>query len=244
MKKRNLLLVLLLSFLLMSCSEEESVSLDFYDPQQIEFTSIIDTALINAFGVENIHFGHTPPNLDSISFHVDGMDYVVHIRYLFDENGEPFLPPHQNTGAGEYDPTENYHLFHNQKENIASHILLTKGTHGPEDIHLRQNDTVYIIGSGNDFTAYYEEQLQSTGHPVNGILVSGTLSYDQTGKFLGIKDYRLGKKILRYTAELPPVAQVYAQGTIEIKEHLTLSPVFDPHTCQLWIDHAHNPDNR
>lgn len=242
--KRSFLTVLLFSLLLVSCSEEESVSIDFNDPQKILFTNIIDTALINAFGVENIHFGHTPPSLDSISFHIPGMDFVLRIKYLFDENGEPFLPPHQSNSAGQYDATENYHLFCNHIENISRHILLTKGTHGPEDIHLRQNDTVYVIGSGNDFTVYYEESLQSTGRPVNGILISGTLAFDPSGKFLGVKNYRLGKKILEYKDPVPIGAQVYAPGTIEIKEHLTLSPFFDPNTCQIWIDNTQNTENR
>ena len=224
-----------------SCSEE-GIDIEVHDPQHVVFIHgldengniLIDQDLVDAFGEEYIHFGHTPPSLEGISFKVQGMDYVSCIRYIF--NVDPSQPPIQShTDPPTYDGASNYHHFFQHTENIASHKCKTVDTYN--NIYLRNNPIVYVIGdeviTGNDtihrFTAYYEEEIQEegSGHPTNAILISGTLVYDNNNNFIGVKDYRMGKKILRFKERPTPNAQgyiqSYAQGTIEIKTHSALS---------------------
>ncbi len=232
MKKTSLFATLLLGLtLLMACSEEEGLTIDLIDPQQVEFVDDFfgedNMDLVQAFGVDNIHFGHTPPNMEDISFYVEGMDYDTCIRYIFDiyNNNEPTLshaiPP-------SYDASRNYHHFYNYIENISSHKLKTVDAYN--DSYIRTNDSTFILGDAetNCFTAYYEEEIQEegTGFPTNGILISGTLVYDNTGTFVGVNNYRIGKKIIRYKEH--PTIPSFAQGTIEVKTHEGMAPY------QLW----------
>lgn len=237
MKRTTSIAVLFLSlFMITSCTD--GINIDVNDPQHIEFIEVaIDQNLIEAFGEENIHFGHTPPSLEGISFKVVGMDYDTCIRYIFNVNpNEPPILSH--TDPPTYDGSTNYHHFYNHIDNIASHKLKTIDSHN--DTYTRENDVVYVIGNANSnqFTAYYEEELQEegSGYPSNGILVSGKLEFTTDTiisandtvykkKFIGVKDYRLGKKILRYK-ERPSIPS-YAEGTIEVKKHPGLAPAVD-----------------
>lgn len=224
MKKTFLIPVVFLCFVMMASCSKSGIDIPINDPQDIEFIhNHIDRDLIDAFGEEHIHFGHTPPSLEGISFKVKGMDYDTCVRYIF--NVDPTLPPIiSHTDPPTYDGSTNYHHFFHHIESITKHKLKTVDTHN--DAYIRENDTVYVVGIDSllVFTAYYEEVLneEGLGHPTNGIIVSGTLVYDNQGIFVGIKDYRIGKKILRY--EERPTIPSYAEGTIEIKTHSGLAP--------------------
>ena len=237
MKKTRLLSFLFLSLVMATSCSEEGIDIEVYDPQHVVFIHgldnegniFIDQDLIDAFGEENIHWGHTPPSLEGISFKIKGMDYVTCIRYIF--NIDPTQPPIQShADPPTYDGSFNYHHFYHHTENIASHKLKTIDTHG--DTYIREEDTVYIIGNEKDlcFTAYYEEEIkeEGSGRPTNAILISGTLVYDDKGNFLGINNYRIGKKILSFKERPTPnaqgVIQSYAEGTIEVKTHLGMAP--------------------
>ena len=178
---------------------------------------MLPSDLVEAFGEKHIVFGHTPPSLENISFKVQGMDYDTCIRYIFNViPGEPPIQSH--TDPPTYDPSFNYHHFYNHTECISEHKLKTVDSY--HDVYIRENDSAFIIGdeSTHRFTAYYEEQIteEGSGRPTNAILISGTLVYDTiTGQFLGVEDYRIGKKILRYKER--PSTPSYAEGTIEIK---------------------------
>lgn len=211
---------------LVSCSPEEGIQIDVIDPQVIDFVNVvIDDDLIEAFGEENIHFGHTPPSLEGLSFYVQGMDYVVCKRYIFDvyNNYQPTL---SHADPPSYDGSRNWHHFYHHIENMAGHKMKTIDTYN--DTYIREMDTVFILGVSEShcFTAYYEEEIkeEGSGNPVHGILISGKLVYDGNGELLGVMDYRIGKKILEYRGT-PPYGSAYAQGTIEVKEHRELAPI-------------------
>ena len=230
MKKTYLLSALFLCLAMITSCSEEGIDIDVHDPQHIVFIHgqdgdgniLIDQDLVEAFGEEFIHFGHTPPDLEGISFKRQGMDYVSCVRYIF--NVDPSQPPIlSHTDPPTYDGATNYHHFFNHTENTATHRCKTIDSYN--NTYLREIDPAYIIGvnESNCFTVYYEEVLQEedSGHPTNAFLISGTLVYDDQGNFIGIKDYKMGKKILRYKER--PVIPSYAQGTIEIKTHSALS---------------------
>lgn len=237
MKKTQLIPVIFLSLVMMASCSKTGIEVNIHDPQHVVFIHgldenehiLIDQDLVDAFGEEYIHFGHTPPSLEGISFKADMMYYETVVRYLF--NQDPTQPP---ILSGADPPTDdgnrNYHHFYNHTENIARQRMQTITTY--QDTVLRQNDTVYIIGdeSTHSFTAYYEETLkeEGSGHPTSAILISGTLVYDDNGHFLGVKNYRIGKKILRYKERPTPnqygIIMAFAEGTIEIKKQNELAP--------------------
>lgn len=195
--------------------------MDFSDPQEIfPILEVLPQDLVDAFGEENIHFGPTPPNMNDISFQVDGLNYVTSIRYLFgpSDDDEYIL---STAAPPTYDATQYYHHFKNAIGNMAQHKLKTIDP--SHNIFTRDNDTIYLIGQGSSFTAYYTETIQeeASGNPTNYIIISGTLVTDEKG-FVGVKDYRIGKKIKKY--ERRPVTPSYAPGTIEVKTHEGLSP--------------------
>ena len=228
MKRASVFITILTSLLMAmaSCTKVEPVAIDIIDPQDVGFVNVVlDDDLVEAFGEENIHFGHTPPSLEGLSFYVQGMDYVVCRRYIFDAYNN-YQPTLSHADPPTYDGSRNWHHFHHHIENLASHKMKTIDTYN--DTYIRPNDSVYIVGIADDhtFTAYYEEVIEDegSGYPVNGILISGQLVYDGNGELLGVKDYRIGKKIMEYKGT-PPYGSSYAPGTIEVKEHRELAPI-------------------
>lgn len=242
---KKLIPVFLLCLGMAASCAKEGVDININDPQHIEFIQIIDTALLNAFEEKNIHFGHTPPYFDSLSFVVDSMEYVVCNRYKYHPITHEPVPSTYN-GPGDFDASIYYHSFYNHQGNISSHTLLSIGTGGEEDTYKRNNDKVYVIGSGDSFSAYYEEQPDMPYQPTYGILVSGTLAYEIDTSYsgqdtivnktlVGVKDYRIGKMIMGYGQTPPYNAPVYLKGSVEVKQHLRkLAPCFDPKTDPVW----------
>lgn len=224
-----LILVLCLA-LATSCKDSDGIVIDFQDPQEIPTIRTVmseASSLIEHFGEEHLVFGHTPPNLDGISFGVvDGLDYEYSERYRFnreDPSLEDQIPI--NTAPPVRDTTKYYHHFYDQVESISHHRMKTIDSHA--NIFIRENDTVYVIGHDSLFTVYYIERItdEGSGHPNNAILISGTVRYDDDGNFLGISNYRYGKQILFY--EELPENLTYAKGTIEIKTHHELCPALE-----------------
>ena len=82
MKKQFLHLVLLLLLIGLSACSDDGIDINVNDPQHIPWVEdLIDPDLLNAIGVENIYFGHTPPNIDSLSFIVEKLEYDTCIRW-------------------------------------------------------------------------------------------------------------------------------------------------------------------
>lgn len=234
MKKTHFLPVFFLSLVMMASCSKSGIDVNIDDPQHIEFLQVIDTALLNAFGEEYIHFGHTPPDFDSLSFLVDSMEYVVCRRWKYHP---VYHTPVLSTfnGPGDYDPSDYYHLFYHHQNNLSSHTLLSIGSGGVEDTYKRNNDKVYIIGSGQAFTAYYEESPNMPFGPTFGILISGVIVQDTLGNLIGIKDYRYGKMYMKYEETPPFGANVYLENSVEVKENKkALAPIFNPDTCTVW----------
>jgi len=221
---KRLRIVLVLLFLpFVSCEDWIGIDADFTDPQEVTpMLEYLPQDLLDAFGEEYINFGPTPPDLSDISFKVNGLDYVTSIRYLFGptDDDEYII---STTDPPTYDATIYYHHFMEQTEHIAKHNLKTIDPNN--NIFFRHNDTVYVIGHDSLFTAYYQETIQDSlaGYPTNYIILSGTLVRDSgTQAFIGIRNYRIGKKIKKYLYR--PIAPSYAPGTIEVKTHQELSP--------------------
>lgn len=234
MKKGHPIIVVLLSLVLVSSCSKSGVEIQIDDPQNIEFLQIIDTALLNAFGEENVHFGHTPPDINNLSFFVDSMEYVICNRYKYHPVTHDVVLSTFN-GPHDFDPSKYYHLFQNYHIHLSSHTLLSIGSGGEDDTYKRSNDTVYIIGSGQKFTAYYEERPDMPYRPTFGILVSGEIVKDSLDNLIGIKDYRYGKMYMGYQDPIPYNANVYLENSVEVKEHLReIAPYFDPDTCTVW----------
>lgn len=232
MKRLKFTTVLLtLAFVCFSC-EREAIDFDFNSPQEIQKVNQTlrdNNDLIEHFGEEYIHFGPVPPSLEGISFKVTGMDFEFCERYIFGPTpDDPPILSHADPPT--YEASINHHHFFDHTQGLSKHRLMTYGTHG--DIYTKENDTIYVIGSGNDFTAYYIEKTdeEGSGNPTNAILISGTLVYDQNGNFIGVEHYRIGKKILDY--EYHPTINAYAKGTLEIKRHDEFSPRYEWDTIQ------------
>lgn len=228
MKKATLFSTLLLFLTgFYACSGwTDPVDFDFDDPQRIRWVEdVVDDSLLVLLGEEDIHFGHTPPNLDTISFVVDQFWYDTCIRVkkitLF-INGNPFdsmLTSYNNLG---FEKTTYKHHFYNPRGNIISQTMYLEDNQGNRSLFTC--DSTYIIGSGNDFTAYYKwtSESQQEGYPTWGFLVSGTLEYtfdtlhlndsvfELKKRFVGVKNYRIGKMIEKIGT---PPTQGYYPGT-------------------------------
>lgn len=197
-----------------ACKEDQGLEINFNDPQEIPtINSFFEAApeLIEQFGEEYLYFGNTPPDLNNISFKVDGMDYVFSKRFRFGPNNEP-TPI--TTPPPSYDASKYYHHFFEHFESISCHRFRSQDSHG--NIFIRENNS-YIIGHDSLFTAYYIEKItdEGSGFPTNAIIISGTVRNDSNG--LGISNYRFGKQILKY--DTAPDNPTFAPGTIEIKTH-------------------------
>lgn len=219
MKKHSRFWYFFALLVLLSACGKNNMDFDFADP--IDNKSIIDVFgtnnqdLLDAFGENNIHFGPVPPSLDGISFEVQGMDFVYYKRkVIYHGDTIVFYGPQ---GGSNYDGSTNYHHFFNDLTTVyTKHKFQTKDPSA--HIYARENDQVYVIGHDNSFTAYYIETVTDpgSGNPTNAILISGTLEYDASNRFIGVKDYHIGKKILDYESTTP--SNAYAPGTIEIKQ--------------------------
>lgn len=231
MKKTRLLPILFLSLVMMASCSKEGTDLNINDPQRIKFLDIIPQELLEAFGEEYIHFGHTPPDFDKMVFYVDSLEYLVCKHYVYDYyTHQPII----STYPLEYDPIWYYHYFYNHIDNIINDSILYYAP-AENDRFMADYDSIYLIGSGDDFTAYFEEHSSSMYHPTNGILISGTVVKDAQGQFIGIKDYRMGKMIISYEEDPPFGANVYLVNSLEVKKHLKpIAPAFIPDTCTIW----------
>lgn len=232
---KRILLALTCILLVCSCKENDNLGFDmnFHDPQDIAaLMESIDRDLLEVFGEENIHFGHTPPNINDISFKVDTLRYDTCIRYVYVPAVDsvmlsPSAPPVLENSLYQH------HFFH-PIGNITQHKLnIFDRSYGTN--YTQESDTVFIIGSGDSFTAYYEMKIESEkdGNPTWDFLVSGTLVHDSTGAFIGISNYRLGKKIVK--VESAPTAGYYT-GTIMIMEPFNAESI-----APYWLWDTINP---
>lgn len=227
MKKIRLVSVFVIALIsLNACNGwDDGISIDINDPQHIETVQqIIDEDLLdvlNALSVQNgityIHFGHTPPNLDDISFIVDTLWYDTCIKYRPDG-----VVSYINLGA---ENSEYKHHFYDHIENI-SHQKMHIHDKAHQNDYFADCDSTFIIGNGNNFTAYFKQTHPSEqqGNPTYAYLVSGTLTYKDTiiqngntfdtiKELYGVTNYRIAKKIV---ATNPDPAPYYCKGTLMV----------------------------
>ena len=214
-----------LLFFLSSCKKKGvGLEIDFHDPQEIPtinhfFEDADAWELIKHFGEENIYFGNTPPNLNDISFLVNGMKYEYTERYSFDLDADDplhadFIPI--TTSPPTYDASKEYHHFFDQDESRIWHKIKTQDSQGNDFVRKYK---YYVIGHDSLFTAYYKETItdEGSGRPTCAIIFSGIVRLDKNGQFAGISNFRYGKQFISYE-KLPAIAN-YAPGTIFIKTH-------------------------
>lgn len=216
MKRIHLISILFACFIgLNACSGlDDGVEFNFNDPQHIQWVEdIIDQDFLDALndlsvqsGIVYIHFGHTPPNLDSISFIVDTLLYDTCIKFLPDG--------HISSNKPDQELASYKHHFSDQVGNIIREKIQFYDIAYQKSIEAK-SDTTYIIGSGNDFTAYFKKKSISPehGNPTYAYLVSGTLVYDTIPKPIGVVNYRIAKKII---ATDPDPAPYYCKGTLMV----------------------------
>lgn len=216
MKKIPLVSAFLIALISLSACHgwDDGISIDIHDPQHIEWVEdIIDEDLLNALnvlsaqnGINYIHFGHTPPNLDKISFIVDTLWYDTCIKYLPDGNIS-----YKNPGS---EIAEYKHHFFDHVENMVHQKLHIHNKAYQTDF-LADCDSTFIIGNGNNFTAYFKQThlSEQQGNPTYAYLVSGTLIYDTVKEFYGVTNYRIAKKIV---ATDPDPAPYYCKGTLMV----------------------------
>lgn len=231
MRKSSFIIALLCCLAgLYSCTKT-GIDVDIHDPQHIlKVQEIIDNDLMQAFGEENIHFGHTPPNLDGISFILDQFEYDSLIRWRRVPNpltGESTIEPSYSSGGG-YENTIYKHHFFDQIENISCQRFYRKSHNQPEP-EPSTIDTTFVIGSGNDFSAYFCAKTISPeeANPTWAYLISATVVNDTASGKRYITNYKIGKKIIE--TEGDPIAGYYP-GTIMIMHPRVTNPI----PCVVW----------
>jgi hypothetical protein len=247
MKNSSLVIALLLLLTgICSCSGwNDELDVDINDPQQIAWVEdVIDEDLLNAIGVENINFGHTPPNLDTISFIVDKLRYDTCIRYRkITIQGVDYIEPSYNNPGLENSVYK--HHFFNPNGNLVGHKMHIRAHTGDESTIAP--DTTFVIGSGNNFTAYFQRKYYSEqeGNPTWAFLISGTLEYATdttivdnevvvTKKFLGVSNYRIGKKIL--DIDTPPTQGYYPGTLMLMRPYNIANPIVPYHVWDTLPD--------
>lgn len=220
MKKASFILISLLLTGLYSCSGWDEIDIDVNDPQHIEWVEdIIDEDLLDALnalsaqnGINYIHFGHTPPNLDNISFKVDSLWTDTSVVHKLDGTISYINFGFENA---------NYeHHFFDHVDNIAHQKMHNHNYTYNTDLWV-DSDSTYVIGYDNNFTAYFKKQYISAeeANPTWAYLISGTLVYDSNPDssdsiFVGIENYRIAKKIV--ATEGNPNPGHYCKGTLKV----------------------------
>ena len=176
-----------------SCLKEDgNSSILFNDPQDIPFiTEYLPMDLLQLFGEENIHFGDRPFNVE--------MEFESRHRYVAVTTSAESHP-----AAGTTSPIAHYHKISRKYLQIADYYSMTQ-----EEACCKLVSPVYLTGNDTAFTAYYFEQPATAGRPVHAVLFSGKKSE------AGLKDFRYGYKIVRYTDSIVPPT-VYPENTIFI----------------------------
>ena len=231
MKNRTFIVALLCGLAGLCSCGKTGIDIDVTDPQEVQWVEdIVDDDLMQAFGEEDIHFGHTPPNLDGISFILEGLVYDSLIRYRRVINpltGVTTIEPSYSSGGGYENATYKHH-FYDQVGTIAYQRFYRKAHNQPETEPSTIHPT-YVIGSGNDFSAYYRIKTISPeeADPIWAYLVSATIVDDPATGNRYITNYKLGKKIIETDGD--PVAGYYP-GTIMIMRPLDTQPI----PCVEW----------
>lgn len=178
MKRKGFCQLLWITIMLLSlpsCLKEGNTTVLVNDPQEVPFiTDYLPKDLLDLFGEEYVHFGDQPPVVD--------MEFKSQHAFVATNLQPPYAPQ-----IGGLSPITYYHKVRQQYLQIADYIGMNS-----EESRCRLVSPVYLTGSGNDFTLYYYEALQTEGSPEHAVLMSGTLTQQ------GVKDFRYGYKIMRY----------------------------------------------
>lgn len=232
MKNRTFIVALLCGLAGLCSCGKTGIDIDISDPQEIQrVDSIVDDdllkAFVKAFGEESIHFGHTPPNIDGISFILEGLVYdsLITVHRIILPTGETRIDTSKSSGGG-YENAVYKHHFFDQVGSIARQKFYRKAHNQPEPVISTIHPT-YIIGSGNDFSAYYCIQTNSPeeANPIWAYLISATIVDGPDSD--SIANCKIGKKIIHTNGD--PIAGYY-EGTIRIMHPLDTLPI----PCVEW----------
>ena len=194
--KAKLLIVLTaLSTAMLSCLKDSNTTILLNDPQYIPpITEYLPMDLLDLFGEKNVNFGDQPPiiNLEFKSLH----------EYTATNLQPPFSPQ-----PGQPSPITHYHKISNHYLQIADYYCMSS-----EETYCKEISPIYLMGNGNDFTAYFYESPQTDGRPEHAVLFSGTLTSE------GIKNFKYGYKILKYNDSIVPLTVWPANSVFIFKD--------------------------
>lgn len=175
------ILFAVLLMVLSSCLKESDQTILLNDPQDIPpITEQLPMDLLNLFGENYVHFGDQPPIID--------LEFKSLHEYVTTNLNPPFSPQ-----PGQLSPITHYHKIERQYLQTADYVCMSS-----EETYCKVISPIYLTGYGDDFTAYFHEAPETDGHPEHAVLFSGTLTPE------GIKDFRIGYKIVRYNDSIVP----------------------------------------
>ena len=212
-KARTAGIAIVITFLslLVSCLKEGDETLLVHDPQIVPFitdTNLWPYDLLTLFGEEYVNFGDDPPSMD-FAFKLERQQYAT-----------TNLDASESPTIGSFSPIPHLHKFRNQYLQMCQYAH--EMTVGPNNKVINRIDTVFLMGSGSRFTAYFHEYYQTAGSPVHAVILSGTL-IDSTA----VTDYRYGYKIISYADEHVP-SNAYPQNSIFIFQSTDTLAIITP----------------
>lgn len=172
-----------------------------------------------------LHFGDNPPHIDS--FYVD----VLEIKHFIHNSDHPEIPFDTNTmyylKDGQDIPTRIQFDFYGQHRGIFDSCRFERAygemfNDGTASYYLFEKasaqDSIFIMGSGNDFTLYFRHSMRRSIEPYNeflannitgglslvrieSVIISGTLSGQR------VNDFHWGYRIEQYSESLPIIGR-------------------------------------
>jgi hypothetical protein len=170
-----------------------------------------------------LHFGDNPPRIDTFSFD------VLQILHFIHNSDHPEIP--YDTVAmyyrrdGEYYPNRFEFGFYGQHRQVfdsCSYKRVYKDLLPNTDLieYANTQDSIFIMGNGNDFTIYYRQSMKRTIDPYNEMyanamtgglsivrvestIISGTVSPTSQS----IQNFHWGLRIEEYSEENPAIGK-------------------------------------
>ena len=180
-----------------------------------------------------LHFGDNPPHIDS--FYVD----VLEIKHFIHNSDHPEIPFDTNTmyylKDGQDIPTRIQFDFYGQHRGIFDSCRFERAygemfNDGTASYYLFEKasaqDSIFIMGSGNDFTLYFRHSMRRSIEPYNeflannitgglslvrieSVIISGTLSGQRINDFHCIEQYSESLPIIGRRNGLPAIHDMF-----------------------------------
>ena len=201
---------------------EARFGLDYAIQSIPSIEEIIPADLIAEMGTD-IHFGDNPPRIDTFSFD------VLQILHFIHNSDHPEIPydtvEMYYRRDGEYYPNKFKFGFFGQHRQIFDSCTFERVY---EDLlpntdlieYASTHDSIFIMGSGNDFTIYYRQSMKRRIDPYNEIyvnamtgglsivrvestIISGTVSETTHS----VQNFHWGLRIEEYNEQIPAIGR-------------------------------------